>query len=146
MGTNRGELKASYATGAVLGSSTDRGGIIGNNLQFGTTVTQSYFDKTLRPSLHSIALGHRAVQGPDAFDAFAKTTMDLRSTITYTDIYEEWNVDVDDALLRGIDDGRVAGDDASDRPWDFGDASSYPKLKVDFNRDGTATVTEFGSQ
>ncbi len=30
--------------------------------------------------------------------------------------------------------------------WDFGDTKQYPRLKVDFNRDGVATVAEFGPQ
>ena len=30
--------------------------------------------------------------------------------------------------------------------WDFGTASDYPKLKVDFNGDNTATAAEFGNQ
>ncbi len=30
--------------------------------------------------------------------------------------------------------------------WDFGNHSQYPALKYDTNRDGTATVAEFGSQ
>ena len=30
--------------------------------------------------------------------------------------------------------------------WDFGDSTQYPRLKVDFNGDGVATVEEFGPQ
>ena len=44
-----------------------------------------------------------------------------------------WNVDIDGAA--GTDD-----------PWDFGTASEYPVLKVDFDGDGTASWEEFGDQ
>ena len=144
VGYNRDELKASYATGNVLGINAKKGGLIGLNLQFGTNVNQSYFDVTLRSELHGIGVGNRS--GPVHSDLFAKMTTELQSTTTYTGIYEEWNVDVDRSLVKGVDDSRLPGDDAQDRPWDFGDTSFYPKLKVDFNKDGKATVAEFGSQ
>ena len=51
----------------------------------------------------------------------------------YSGIYANWNLNLD---------GQAGGDN----PWDFGGTSAYPKLKVDFNNDGTATTSEFGSQ
>ena len=55
---------------------------------------------------------------------------------TLGSIYEDW------------DDLDGDGDTDSETFWDFGDTAggAYPKLKVDFDNDGTPTVSEFGSQ
>ena len=74
------------------------------------------------------------------------TTTQLQMPTNYTGIYSNWNIDVDNGFFRGVDDGRMAGDMTADMPWDFGTTSQYPRLKVDFNGDGVATVAEFGSQ
>ena len=109
-------ITASYATGAVTGDGTV-GGLVGAN--FGST-TASYWDTTTS----GVTTGSGGT---------GKTTSELQTPTGYTGIYADWNVDIDG----------VAG---SDDPWDFGTASEYPVLKVDFDGNGTASWEEFGGQ
>ena len=53
-----------------------------------------------------------------------RTASQLRMPTTYTEIYTKWDVDIN-------------GDDTPDNPWNFGTASQYPVLNVDFNNDGS---------
>ena len=69
-----------------------------------------------------------------------KSTAELKAPTGYTGIYADWNQDLDDFDWDG--DPATGADDY----WDFGDGSSYPALKVDFNGDGIATCQEFGEQ
>ena len=137
MGQNEtgGTITASYSTGTATSTGSNVGGLVGNN---SGTVTNSYFDST--------------TSGITTGDG-AKTTSELQMPTEYgTDpaIYSTWNIDVDSdgttGFARGVDDGSMAGDTTADDPWDFGTASQYPVLQVDFNGDGTASVEEFGSQ
>ena len=117
VGYSTGTISACYATGDASGSS-NVGGLVGRN--DGGTVTNSYFDSTVSNRTDS--------------DDYAKTTVQLQTPTAYgtaMDIYANWNIDVD-------------GDSNSDDPWDFGTASQYPALKVDFNGDGETSVGEFG--
>ncbi len=120
--TQQGEIANSYAIGAVggTGSNSDVGGLVGR-AHADATFEFSYYD--------TVTTGQTAsAQGT------AKNTNELQSPTGYSGIYEDWwDVDVDG----------IAGDDS---PWDFGTASQYPVLKVDFNNDGTATWQEFGIQ
>ena len=129
VGYNGGTISASYATGDA-GGNNNVGGLVGQNV--GGTITASYFDSDLsdRP----------------AADSYSKTTSDLQSPTSYTGIYANWNVDVDDGLAIGVDDATMMGDATADDPWHFGTGSQYPALRVDFNGDGSATWEEFGSQ
>ena len=119
--TTGGKIRASYATGR-----TNRigrmhvGGLVGQR-QSGS-ITNSYWDT--RTSGYTTGGG-----------GTGKTTTDLQAPTGYTtgSIYENWNADLDD-------------DSTGDDPWHFGTASQYPALKVDFNRDGTATWQGFGYQ
>ena len=117
----KGAVTVSYATGIVTGGS-QAGGLVGSKVAE-ATVTSSYWDT--ESSGQPTSEGGEGVEG--------KTTTDLRSPITYTGIYENWNVDTD-------------GDDNADDPWDFGTDQQYPVLKVDFNDDNDATWQEFGNQ
>ena len=135
MGQNEtgGTITASYSTGTATSTGSNVGGLVGEN---SGTITNSYFDST--------------TSGITTGDG-AKTTSELQMPTEYgTGIYSTWNIDVDsdgtNGYTRGVDDGSMAGDTTADDPWDFGTASQYPVLKVDFNGDGTATVGEFGSQ
>ena len=137
VGTNDSSstVTASYSTGTATSTGSNVGGLVGNN---SGTVTNSYFDST--------------TSGITTGDG-AKTTSELQMPTEYgTDpaIYSTWNIDVDSdgttGFARGVDDGSMAGDTTADDPWDFGTASQYPVLQVDFNGDGTASVEEFGSQ
>ena len=126
-------ISACYATGNVSGPLA--GGLVGATSNTGTVVTNSYFDST--------------VSNRPVTDDYAKTTAELQTPTAYgtaMDIYADWNIDVDSGQPIGVDDGTEAGDTAADNPWDFGTDMQYPALQVDFDRDGTASVAEFGNQ
>ena len=127
-----GTISACYATGDATGTGDNVGGLVGNN---SGTITNSYFDSS--------------VSNRPALDSYSKTTTELQTPTAYgtsTDIYANWNIDVDDGLDVGVDDGTMPGDAAADDPWDFGTDSEYPALKVDFNVDGAPSVAEFGTR
>ena len=88
---------------------------------------------TVTNSYNQIASGGTEV-GPDKFE----TT--LKNPTGYAGIYANWNIDIDNT----DSDNNV--NTGKDDPWDFGGTSDYPKLKADFDGNGTATVSEFGSQ
>ena len=130
VGNNIGTISACYATGDATGTGTNVGGLVGSG-----TATNSYFDST--------------VSNRPALDSHAKTTTDLQTPTAYgtsTDIYANWNIDVDNGQPIGVEDGTATGDAAADDPWDFGTNMQYPALQVDFDRDGTSSVVEFGTQ
>ena len=54
--------------------------------------------------------------------------------------------DYNEPLPQGIDDSSQPGDAEADGIWHFGASDKYPRLKVDFDGDGNATVAEFGKQ
>ena len=118
IGRNTGELNISYATVLVSGRSTI-GGLVGRN-SGGGTITDSYWD--------SDTSGHTTGSYGQA-----KNTAELQLPTAASDIYLNWNVDLD-------------GDSMNDDPWDFGTSSQYPVLSVDTNGVGGATWEEFGYQ
>ena len=139
VGYSEGTISACYATGNATGTGSDVGGLVGDN--FTGTVTNSYFDSNVSNRTDS--------------DDHAKTTTDLQTPTAYDDnadatdgssIYETWNIDVDNGQPIGVDDGTAAGDATADDPWEFGTDMQYPALRVDFDRSGTASVVEFGTQ
>ena len=143
VGWNSSRIKACYATGTVMapGTGAKAGGLVGKNN--GGGITDSYFD-------HETA-------GADftSSDNYAKSTSELRSPTDYDDnatpgdgssIYENWNIDVDSNLSRGVDDATMVGDATPDDVWYFGTNIQYPVLKVDFDESGDATSAEFGDQ
>ncbi len=100
-----GTIIASYSTGQVTGT-TGAGGLVGASQ---ATVTDSYRDTaTSGQSTSSEGTG--------------KTTSELQAPLDYTDIYANWNVDVDN---EDGDDLFLTGED---EPWDFDTATSYPLL------------------
>ena len=102
VGRNAGTIRASYAVGKVSGSDTTGyiGGLVGLN---SGDVTHSYWNTETSGLAYSDG-------------GVGKTTHELQSTVSYSDIYSDWNVDVDS-------DGHI------DDPWDFGMSSQYPVLK-----------------
>ena len=140
--TPSGSVTASYATGSVSGLGTV-GGLIGRN-EGGGTITNSYHDGTT--SGHTFGIGaddddnDNAVDSGETNSLPGKTTAELHGPTGYTGVYAGWNVDIDDA---DDDDTLTTG---RDDPWDFGTATQYPALKVDFDGNGTATWQEFGPQ
>ena len=120
-----GAINSAYATGRVTtsGANTVRGGLAGRAGQTGVvqvSINRSYYDS------------QRTGQS-DANKGLPKTTRELQGTDGYEGLYAGWNENVDG----------VAG---ADDPWDFGGPREYPRLRVDFNNDGTATWEEFGRQ
>ena len=90
------EIIASYAIGRVHGRSLV-GGLAGS---IAGRVADSYWDVD--------TTGQRAGGG-------GRATAQLRSPTAYTDLYANWNVDVD-------------GDGEADDPWSFGTSGQYPVL------------------
>ena len=134
VGSLDGRVVACYATGTVKAGgnfSNTTKGLVGAK-RLGTTVQNSYFDYE--------SAGRRDTE------AYAKSSSELQTPTDYADIYQAWDVDVDDRLSRGIDNGMAAGDAATDSPWNFGSETAYPTLKVDLDASGTATREEFGTQ
>ena len=138
-------VSASYAAGAVSGSGSEWGALIGRNQGSGNRIEAVYATGEVAGSGSSGGLTGN-IGGPSASASYwdtqttgqgssgrglGKTTAELQTPIDYGGIYAAWNVDVD-------------GDGSPDAPWSFGNASEYPALKADFDGDGTATVGEFG--
>ena len=121
-------ITACYSTGTA--NDLYGNGLVGGNNS--GTITYSYFDYQTS-SLSNTFSG-------------AKSTSELQAPTDYTNIYANWNIDVDSSLPSGIDNGANPGDAGPDNPWYFGVATQYPVLKVDFDGNGDATVDEFGPQ
>ena len=147
VGSNDGSIDASYATGRVSKASNHIGGLVGNNGN--GAIAASYATGPVsgknwtgglvgRPTGESgdIEAGYwdstTSNTDPDNMLG-SRTTAQLQAPTDYAGLYATWNLDLD-------------GDGASDDPWDFGTASEYPALKVDFGGDGLATWQEFGRQ
>ena len=144
VGYSDGTINACYSIGNVRGDGTIIGGLLGYNN--GGTLRNSYFDTTFNASLMAIG---RSVSPTGETNVSGKGSSDLQTPTDYgtsPDIYSTWNVDVDNMQVVGVDNAMTAGDADVDDPWNFGTSSQYPVLQVDFNRDGTATAAEFGSQ
>ena len=101
-------VSASYAAGGVtVDAGNSRFGFLGQfGGQIGGSVANSYWDTN--------ATG--IADDGDSNMPEGKTRTKLQSVTSYTDIYANWNVDVD--ATSGNDD-----------PWDFGTSSEYPVLK-----------------
>ena len=131
-----GTISASYAMGDATATISTAGGLVGSNIA--GTITNSYFDSALSSATQGV--------GDDtSIVGLGKTTAELQSPYAYTGIYAAWNIDVDDGLPIGVDDGSTAGDPTADNPWDFGTEKRYPKLKVDFDGMDGAMAAEFGT-
>ena len=148
-----GKVLASYATGAVMGSENSQyiGGLVGESS--GTaTVSASYWDT--ETSGQQVGIGSDDADDNGAIDgsetaqdgATGKTTSELKTPTDYTDldpdtedIYAAWNLDLDDDATTGDVNGK-------DDPWDFGTASQYPVLQVDFTGDGTIDADDIDPQ
>ena len=96
---------SSYATGAVKGTGSNVGGLVGSDGSgpYRGTATASYWDTgTTGQSTSTGGAG--------------KTTSELQSPTGYAGIYANWNANLD---------GMAGNDD----PWDFGSNRQYPALK-----------------
>ena len=137
-------VSASYAAGAVSGSGSEKGALIGSNEGSGNRIEAVYATGRVAGSSSGGLTGDTG--GPSASASYwdtltsgqdssgrgvGKTTAELQTPIDYAGIYAGWNLDLD-------------SDSSVDDPWDFGDTLQYPALKADLNGDGVATVAEFG--
>ena len=127
VGLSNISITSCYATGDVTSTSTSGnaygGGLLGWNQNSGS-ITASYATGGISSSTTAGTLYGGSLVGQN--DATTTTTNSYYNdgvTITGGDIYQTW--------------GDV---------WDFGTNIQYPALKVDFDGDGDATVTEFGPQ
>ena len=131
-------ISASYATGKVTGITLssnikydNSGGLVGSNSD--GAIVASYWDT--QTSGLSIGVGDGAFSGGQG-----KTTAELKSPTSYSGIYSDWHVDLDNA------DQDFDSTTGTDDFWDFGTSSEYPAVKADFDGDGVATWQEFGNQ
>ena len=144
-----GIIRASYATGSVTGQQTV-GGLVGRNEG---TMSDSYWDT--ETSGQQVGVGSDDADNSGVIEgtetetpgATGKTTRELKTPTDYADadpdtedIYADWNLNVDDDLNTG--DPTTGGDD----PWDFGTASQYPVLQVDFTGDGKIDADDIDPQ
>ena len=110
-----GEIRASYAAGAVdggSGSNAAAGGIVGRAAGTFSTYPDTYFDT--QATGQSAYLGN-FLFGSTTTPAVGHNTETLQRPVTYESVYANWNLDLDG----------VAG---GDNPWNFGTAAQYPTL------------------
>ena len=117
-------IEASFSTGAVSGTGSEVGGFTGSGRDTdddGDSVRGSFVDSYYDIDFSGVTKGvgdWLDVAGVDGI-----RTDRLRRPTAYgtgTDIYANWNVDLD-------------GDSTNDDPWDFGASHNYPTLR---NTDG----------
>ena len=106
-----GNVTNSYATGRGSATTGSFGGLIGTAIS-SPTVTANYWDTSTSGTTTSA--GGSGVTG--------KTTRELQSVTTYTGIYANWNIDLDNA------DGDNDATTGKDNPWTFGNKMQYPML------------------
>ena len=147
VGANHGQIHACYATwSAAGGERASVGGLVGENGNLGT-ISSSYFDSDMAIlTVSSTPLAMKLGVGSDlASSALGKSTTQLQYPTSYNRadaafggmaIYSDWNLSI------GGNSNRGGGQSV----WDFGTNQLYPKLRVDFDRDATPTVAEFGCQ
>ena len=120
--SNGNIITASYATGEVMGNG-NVGGLVGQDstsLNANSSINDSYWNTETS--------GQATSDG-----GTGKTTMELVTPTGYAGIYFNWNLDLDD-------------DSVNDDPWDFGTASDYPVLRVDFDGDGDVDADDIDPQ
>ena len=131
----RGTIRACYVFNRSLSGGTNAGILVGT-LDAGSLIASYAGGKN-----YTKLIG-RASNSPTITNSYfqiatssgnGKTETELKMPTGYSGIYANWNLDLNN-------------DSTNDDPWAFGGTSAYPKLKVDFNSDGTATTSEFGSQ
>ena len=106
---NNPTITASYVNGQVSGTRSVNSFFSVND---NATVTDSYRD-----------IDTSGIQDDSDNDApEGKTTAELQNPTGHTGIYENWNVDVDNA------DGDNNLQTGGDNPWVFGENNQYPAL------------------
>ena len=114
----------SYATGRVSGRRSV-GGLAGS----GHGEIRSSFWDTQTSGQQSGVGGSSSNWVEEDSDVYGKTTDELQSPTDYTGIYSAWDTDLDNA---DRDDDETTG---VDRVWDFGTATEYPRLRINYSGD-----------
>ena len=132
-------IRACYVSNITATGGRNRGSLFGR--QNGTIIASYAGGKDYMIPLRGAGSGdiknsysQIATGGSNTEDETRKFEATLKNPTDYTGIYADWD-DLDDN-----------GSPDSETFWHFGGTSDYPKLKVDFNSNGTPTVAEFGSQ
>ena len=130
MGRNyQGTVSACYSASVLTrgtGTGAATGGLMGSSNS--GSVSNSYF--ALSPGLDVIS---SLQNSPTLTNVSSEASSALQMPAGYSGLYADWNVDVD-------------GTSGADDPWTFGTDKHYPKLRVDFDNDASATAAEFGAQ
>ena len=127
VGSSNGTISASYVSGGTVTGRSNVGSLVGWN-NSGSSITASYAGGKNYANLVGLQEGtvtnsyYQAATGSASGEA--KTVSQLRTPTSTNGIYAGWTA----------------------TQWNFGGISDYPKLKVDFNGDNTATAAEFGNQ
>ena len=149
---DEGTTSACYATGSVTGSATGGGSVFVGGLLGGDssniTITASYFDKgeailTINRMVQDDTPGKEQLGiGTDSKSTLlGKTRTELQSLTAYNHAISSDNSD-QGFLYR---DWYKFGENGQPY-WSLCGSDQYPRLRVDFNGDGTPSVAEFGSQ
>ena len=131
-GCSIGSIVSSYATGSVAapGTNSDVGGLVGFNGGGSLSRCRDSSRGTIVDSYWNTETSGQASSGGDAI---GKTTVELQTPTGYSGIFANWNRDLD-------------GDGTADDPWDFGTASEYPVVRVDFDGDGDVDADDVDPQ
>ena len=128
-GISGGAIIASYAAGPISGA-IQGGGLVGLLWAGAATITDSHCDTSVHSSSRNCVGGYNAGANT-GIRGNPHTTAELQTPTGYTNMYRNWNRDVD-------------GDTFPDNPWDFGTTSTYPKLKTPAQRQA-AQVMDYDS-
>ena len=147
VGDQGGTIRACYVSNITVTVTEGGGGVAGSLVgdHFGGTLIACYAGGTGKIYTNLRGKGSGTVTNSynqkSSSSGNNKTETELKAKTNANaynsgSIYEDW------------DDLDGDGDTDSETFWDFGDTAggAYPKLKVDFDGNGTATVSEFGSQ
>ena len=130
-----GRIVTSYAAGTATEHGEEGilvGGLVGSNHE-GSRVIGSYWN--IDTTRHQPGTVRNDTDGSNGV-----TSTQMQTPTGYTDIYDAWNVDIDNA------DGDFDPSTGRDDFWDFGTSGQYPALRVDYDGDGVASWQEFGDQ
>ena len=128
VGISSGAIIASYAAGPVSGPGPDtrRGGLVGSLSTSAATITDSNCDTSVHNTTTRCVAVH--VSGANSsITGNPHTTAELQTPTGYTDMYRNWNRDVD-------------GDTFPDNPWNFGSTTTYPALKTPAQRQAAPAI------
>ena len=125
-GFSSGEIIASYAAGPVAGPgpATRVGAFVGTLSSPAAAITDSNCDTSVHATPRPCVAVH--ISGANSgVTAAGYTAAELQAPTGYTDMYRNWNLDLD-------------GDTFPDYPWNFGTTSTYPTLYTPTQRQTAA--------